>query len=298
MKFTYYLETAALTLMVFVSVVSISTGINLSPQTSQVALLAQASPEVEVVVPDPTPDSGGGGGTNPTPTPEVDVSGPVISEVSVSATYSKATITWKTDEPATGQVEYGPTFAFNGISPLDGSFLKNHSVEIPWLRSDSIYQFKIASRDASGNVTYTTSATFHTDALPYTPLPSVKISVPDGRSTQYDNASNLIPSYTPYYSSPSPTPTYTPPSSSSYTPPASGYVPPASGGGGSGYSTYYVPDVPYVAPKASPRIVRPTGKPLPEPSLSPIPPTDPTPFVYRQKKNFWQIVGEIFKDLW
>lgn len=61
------------------------------------------------------------------------------------------TITWTTDVPATSQVEYGRSTSYDWSSPLDDSLVMNHSVRLGDLKSDSIYHYRVRSRDADGN---------------------------------------------------------------------------------------------------------------------------------------------------
>ena len=78
----------------------------------------------------------------------------VISNVrSQGITSSAATVSWTTDKVATSQVEYGTTTAFGSITPPDSTLVTSHSVRITGLQADTQYQYRVLSRDASGNVT-------------------------------------------------------------------------------------------------------------------------------------------------
>ena len=87
-----------------------------------------------------------------------DTTPPVISNIEVTK-YSDigATITWKTDEPATSQVEYGITNAYGSNTPPNENMTSSHSVTLAGLKSDTTYYFRVKSKDASGN-----------EATPYT----------------------------------------------------------------------------------------------------------------------------------
>jgi peroxiredoxin len=80
-----------------------------------------------------------------------DSSNPEISNVSTGfVTDSSITVTWKTDEPTTGLVDYGKdsnyTDAETQIEPLSIW----HTVKINGLQSDTLYYLQLESKDASG----------------------------------------------------------------------------------------------------------------------------------------------------
>ena len=98
-----------------------------------------------------------------------DITPPLISEVDVSDTNELgATISWTTDEPATSQVEYGPTHAYGLTTLLDEELTTSHSVTLTGLAPDTTYHFRVKSKDASGNeATSETDQAFATlSALP------------------------------------------------------------------------------------------------------------------------------------
>jgi len=98
-------------------------------------------------------------GTAPDTTP------PVLSAVSVSdVTSDSATISWTTDEPSTSQVEYGITTS--SLSALDTTMVTSHSVTLTDLSSDTTYNFKVRSSDASGSLAISDEHTFTTSLAP------------------------------------------------------------------------------------------------------------------------------------
>jgi len=106
--------------------------------------------------------------------PSPDTSPPVISGVDVSnITDSSARITWTTDEPATGQIEYGLTESYGSITPLDNNLIKSHGVTISGLNASTTYHFRVKSKDASGNDTTDTDRTFTTSATADTTAPVI-----------------------------------------------------------------------------------------------------------------------------
>jgi peroxiredoxin len=87
--------------------------------------------------------------TGGTPT---DTSPPAISNVqSQGATDMGVLITWKTDEPATSQVQYGKTNSYGASTALDSNLVTDHSVLVLGLEADTIYYFGVISKDANGN---------------------------------------------------------------------------------------------------------------------------------------------------
>jgi hypothetical protein len=92
---------------------------------------------------------------------------PVISSVSATnITTSSATITWTTDKPADGQVDYGLTTAYGSSTTLDPSLVLNHSQTLSNLTPSTLYHYRVRSRDASGNSATSDDFTFTTTAVP------------------------------------------------------------------------------------------------------------------------------------
>jgi phosphodiesterase/alkaline phosphatase D-like protein len=90
-----------------------------------------------------------------------------ISNVNASeVTATSAKIDWTTNEPATGQVQYGRFELFYGsLSRLETDLVVNHSVELSGLSAGTTYHYRVISVDAagtearSGDNTFTTAAT-------------------------------------------------------------------------------------------------------------------------------------------
>ncbi|MGH8246589.1 MAG: GDSL-type esterase/lipase family protein, partial [Gammaproteobacteria bacterium] len=92
-----------------------------------------------------------------------DTTPPVISAVTVSnVTDTTATITWTTDEPATSQVEYGPTTNYGWLRPIDPTLVTSHSVTLVGLSPGVLYHFRVFSRDGPGNTATSSDSTFTT----------------------------------------------------------------------------------------------------------------------------------------
>lgn len=86
---------------------------------------------------------------------------PNITNVSVKLDNqaSSATISWATDETATGVVEYGTTAAYGTTSSVTASGV-NHSVTLSGLSPADTYHYRIVATDANSNAANTTDATF------------------------------------------------------------------------------------------------------------------------------------------
>lgn len=112
-----------------------------------------------------------------------DTTPPVISEVKVANISSStkggsAEITWKTDEPATSQVNYGTSASYGTLQPsqTDTTLALFHDVILYGLAPQTTFHYKVTSRDVAGNEKSSPDATF------VTPVPagsSVGNSAPD-----------------------------------------------------------------------------------------------------------------------
>ena len=91
--------------------------------------------------------------TPPTEEPESkDITAPVITGVSTRAIgKTGAIITWTTDENATSQVAYGLTTADSSATIPDMNLVTSHTITLSGLTAGTTYNFKVKSKDASGN---------------------------------------------------------------------------------------------------------------------------------------------------
>jgi hypothetical protein len=98
-------------------------------------------------------DAQGRTGTSSNVTVQVD-NGPTISNVSAGPglTASSARITWTTDAPADGQVEYGTTTAYGLTTPVDPMPGVRHDLQLTGLNPGAAYHYRVRSRDAGGAV--------------------------------------------------------------------------------------------------------------------------------------------------
>ena len=110
-----------------------------------------------------------------------DLTPPVQSSIAVSSiSASAATITWQTNEPGDSQTEYGLTVAYGNLGSLNSTFVVSHADPLSGLAANSLYHFRVRSRDAAGNLAMSSDFTFGTrDGVP----PSVSIVSPVNGAT-------------------------------------------------------------------------------------------------------------------
>ncbi len=90
---------------------------------------------------------------------------PVITQAAAGQiTATSATITWNTDEVSDSQVEYGLTTSYGALSVLDPALVRAHSVPLAGLQKNTLYHYRVLSRDASGNLATSADQTFTTAA--------------------------------------------------------------------------------------------------------------------------------------
>jgi hypothetical protein len=113
--------------------------------------------------------------------PTGDTTPPVISAVvSSSITKSGATISWSTNEASDSQIEYGLTAAYGSSTSVNTTQVTAHSLPLSGLLEASVYNYRVRSRDAAGNLAVSGNFSFKT--LDQT-LPSVSISAPAAGAT-------------------------------------------------------------------------------------------------------------------
>ena len=120
-----------------------------------------------------TPNSSGyaieiGGG-------QTDTDPPVISDVqSTTESDTSTSVSWDTNELATSQVDYGTTIAYGQSSTLDPTLVTNHNVMLTGLNPQTLYHYRVRSRDAAGNLAVSGDYTFTTsDTTPPDPPENV-----------------------------------------------------------------------------------------------------------------------------
>src|SRR5659263_21366 len=88
--------------------------------------------------------------------------GPDICCVSVGAYENNATVRWTTDKPASSNVSYGSSTAYQDGSVVDGTLVLSHAILLKGLQPGTMYHYKINSTDNGGNSTNTTDLNFTT----------------------------------------------------------------------------------------------------------------------------------------
>ncbi len=110
-------------------------------------------------------------------TTRADVTLPRISSTAVSAvTTTSAEVTWKTNEPASSQLNYGTTALYGSSTTLDTALVTKHKVTLAGLSEKTTYHLQVLSRDANGNLSASSDATFTTGDATAPVLSGVSVS--------------------------------------------------------------------------------------------------------------------------
>jgi hypothetical protein len=92
-----------------------------------------------------------------------DTNSPAFSEIKViNITKNSSDITWETSEATNGQVEYGITSSYGNSSSINTSLLTTHSIKLSSLAANSMYHYRLISRDAAGNLSISNDNVFTT----------------------------------------------------------------------------------------------------------------------------------------
>jgi hypothetical protein len=107
--------------------------------------------------------SGGATWASDSPFSGPDSTPPTISAVSAGAIAStSAQISWTTSEQSSSQVEYGPTTSYGSTTPLDSALVAGHTQTLSGLSPDTLYHYRVISRDAAGNQSVSGDYSFRT----------------------------------------------------------------------------------------------------------------------------------------
>lgn len=88
---------------------------------------------------------------------------PVISAVAISGvTANSVTISWTTNKAADTQVDYGRTTSYGSLAALNSAPVTRHSALLNRLQANTVYHFRVKSRDAAGNLATSADSTFTT----------------------------------------------------------------------------------------------------------------------------------------
>ncbi len=99
------------------------------------------------------------------PPPPDDTTPPVISDIFIDEGTTTADVSWKTDEPAEGEVSYGLTSSYELGSITETSFKTEHNLQISGLVPETDYHLKIKSTDQAGNEAFSNDLPFSTGAV-------------------------------------------------------------------------------------------------------------------------------------
>jgi cytochrome c biogenesis protein CcmG, thiol:disulfide interchange protein DsbE len=119
--------------------------------------------------------------TPPNQTPSATPVYAVIDKVAVSeVTATTATITWETDVPSSGKVDYWVTGTTSKSSKSENSTGIRHSIKLTSLRAESPYTFTVKAKSLSGDETaFKTDGTFTTLVLVAQIGPAIGYKAPD-----------------------------------------------------------------------------------------------------------------------
>lgn len=105
------------------------------------------------------PEDGGVSGPDTTPPSFFNETLTVVSDTEIS-------VSWTTDEPADGFVEYGLTTNYELGSLSNTALSTEHSFSLNSLQPDTTYQVRFSSADAASNTTTSANYSVYTSALP------------------------------------------------------------------------------------------------------------------------------------
>jgi len=95
------------------------------------------------------------------------LSPPVISNIQLSSiATSSATISWTTNTPTKGNIDYGLTDNYGSATQMSTSFVTSHQQTISGLTANTGYHFMIYGIDQYSNTTYSSDNTFLTAPMP------------------------------------------------------------------------------------------------------------------------------------
>ncbi len=86
------------------------------------------------------------------PLSAADTTPPAISNISISnVTQNSVNVSWKTDEPADSQLEYGESENYGETTVLNQFLTLEHTASLSMLKTNTEYHFRVKSKDGEGN---------------------------------------------------------------------------------------------------------------------------------------------------
>ena len=108
----------------------------------------------------------------------IDETSPVITAVSETGISQNSTyITWTTDEPSTGQIEYGITDSYGNTTDKDTNPVISHNISITNLEPNTTYHYRMISIDEFGNENISEDYIFKTLEKPGEPPVTEEINI-------------------------------------------------------------------------------------------------------------------------
>ena len=99
-------------------------------------------------------------------------------------------MSWSTDEAADTQVEFGASTSYGSTSTLNTSMVTSHSVGLTGLTPETLYHYRVRSRDAAGNLALSGDFTFTTTPASTTGLVAAYTFNEGAGSTVIDASGN------------------------------------------------------------------------------------------------------------
>ena len=92
-----------------------------------------------------------------------DTTPPVISNIyTTNITSTSSIINWTTNEASTSQVEYGATTQYGFSTSINTNLTASHSVTLTGLTPNTLYHYRVRSRDGNNNLSISGDNTFST----------------------------------------------------------------------------------------------------------------------------------------
>lgn len=145
--------------------------VTLTARASGSATPGNYTAKLEIKSKVPSPPSNGNGGNG-------DLRLPTISDIELcleGVTETTADICWTTDERSTSQVEYWSNPSI--LSPLDGTRVIDHHVELTGLIPGTTYYYKVMSENAAGNLATSSKHTFTTLETPVASFSTINLLI-------------------------------------------------------------------------------------------------------------------------
>ena len=144
-------------------------------------------------------------GATTTPISNNDTTPPTLSAIQSAASHQSATITWITNEAATGKVYYGTSTPLNlgtAKTSSHSSFQTGHSFTLTGLNATTTYYFIVESKDKKGNTATSSQQSFTTNAPPAdvtAPIISAIVATPASTTAQVTWTTNEAATSKVYY---------------------------------------------------------------------------------------------------